>query len=135
MHLPLPCTTGIGLMGVTYAGLYFGEEACRTSLLWEKIYFLAVICVPTRHATVTFIWPDYANLRKLYYPVTACVLRLWHYSRATTTRRTLNLPHLTVLYHTYKGRNLLTRTDRDIFGRLSVDNCSVTPCRALYHTW
>ena len=43
---------------------------CQRSLLsitikWERIYFLAVIRVSTRHATVTFIWPDYANLRKL----------------------------------------------------------------------
>ena len=58
---------------------------------WERIYFLAVICVSTRHATVTFIWPDYANLRKLYCPVATCVLGLWHFPGATTTRRTLNL--------------------------------------------
>jgi len=40
---------------------------------------------------VTFIWPDYANLRKLQYPVATCVLRLLHYFKQTTARRTKTL--------------------------------------------
>ena len=84
------CITSIALMGGTYDGLYFCEEACRISPLSGREY-ISWLSVSTRHVTVTIIWLDYANLRKLYCPVATCVLRLWHYSGATTTRRTLIL--------------------------------------------
>ena len=34
----------------------------------------------------------------------------------------------------YKGRNLLTGRDRDKFGWLTSNNCSITSCRTLYHS-
>jgi len=32
----------------------------------------------------------------------------------------------------YKGRKVLTGTDKDIFGWLTLNNCSITSCRTLY---
>jgi len=42
------CTTGIALMGGTYDGLYFCEEACRISPLSgrEYISWLLFVCQP-----------------------------------------------------------------------------------------
>jgi len=37
--LSVLCTTSIGLMGGTYAGLSFGNKTCKTSLLSGREYF------------------------------------------------------------------------------------------------
>ena len=33
--------------------------------------------------------------------------------------------------HNYKGRKLITGTDRDIFGWLTLNNCPITSCQAM----
>ena len=79
-------------------------------------------------------------LQRRKFLTSGCLSQLFQFSRPRgDSAVTAVSPAPTVPYSSsdesgYKGKNLLTGIDRDIFGWLTLNNCSITSCWALYCT-